>query len=358
MGRAPHGTINFFTVVPSEMFSSKYVDMIYEMRDQKHLETRIRCSGNCRFLAGSLALLVAWACASSVAAQPRNPDRRGPRLPAGFVAHRDLVYARHGDTPLRLDVYAPAKPASPRPLIVWVHGGAWRAGSKDGCPALRFLPQGFVVASINYRLSQQAIFPAQIHDCKAAIRWLRAHAAEYGIDARRIGVWGSSAGGHLVALLGTTGDVAELEGPGAGDAPSSRVQAVCDFYGPTDFLQMDAHALDRAPFQHDAADSPESKLIGGPIQQQRDKVARANPITYVTPDDPPFLVVHGDQDPLVPLHQSQLLVEALQKAGVAVQFHVVRGAGHGFGRNAEVQRLVDEFFRRQLQGAGGPDAQR
>ena len=272
-----------------------------------------------------------------------------PRLPNGIVASRDLKYAHIGEKSLLLDIYAPKKSGSSRPLIVWIHGGGWQSESKDRCPALRFLDQGYVVASINYRLSHEAVFPAQIEDCKAAIRWLRANAKRYHIDPDRIGVWGSSAGGHLVALLGTSGDVQDLEGTSDKTKHSSRVQAVCDFYGPTDLLQMDTHALASATFKHDAPDSPEAKLIGGPIQENRKKADRANPIKYVSADDPPFMIVHGDQDPLVPIHQSQILYDALKKSGVDVKFHTVKGGQHGFGRNPEVDGLVDQFFQKYLQ---------
>jgi len=141
-------------------------------------------------------------------------------------------------------------------VIVWVHGGAWLGGSKDRCPALSFLRDGFAVASVNYRLSQHALFPAQIEDCKAAVRWLRAQATTYMLDPDRIGVWGASAGGHLVALLGTTGDVKEFD-TGGHLAHSSRVQAVCDFFGPTDFTRMSQFP---STMDHDAPD----RLVRGP----------------------------------------------------------------------------------------------
>ena len=149
-------------------------------------------------------------------------------------------------------------------------------------------------------------------------------------------------------MLGTAGDVTELEGTLENRQFSSRVQAVCDFFGPTDFLQMDDHALPSAPFKHAAASSPESQLVGGPLQDNRALAAQANPITFVTADDAPFLIVHGDRDPLVPHHQSQLLFEALRKAQVPATFHTVAGAGHGFGNNPHVQKMVDRFFDEQL----------
>jgi acetyl esterase/lipase len=280
----------------------------------------------------------------------RKPQRqrRSPTLPAGVKAHLDLEYANVASNVLRLDVYAPEHAERKLPLLVWIHGGAWRSGDKRNCPALRFLSQNYVVASVNYRLSQEAIFPAQIEDCKAAIRWLRANAAQFHIDSQRVGVWGSSAGGHLVALLGTSGEVSSLEGDLGNRDQSSRVQAVCDFYGPTDFLQMDVHKLPTSSFLHDIADSPESKLVGGPIQKYPARVAEANPITYVTPDDPPFLIVHGDVDPLVPTHQSELLHAALKAKHVKTQLHIIKGAGHGFKKTPGIDKLVDDFFRQYL----------
>jgi acetyl esterase/lipase len=215
--------------------------------------------------------------------------------------------------------------------VVWVYSGAFRGGSKDDgqtAGATWLANHGYAVAAFNYRLSQVAKFPAQIHDCKAAIRWLRAHAPEYRLDAGRIAAWGASAGGHLSAMLGTSGGVAELEGDLGNPKESSRVQAVVDFFGPTDFLQMDARALPGGQ-KHDPADSPESQLIGGPIQENKEKTARANPITYVSKDPPPFLILHGERDPLVPVNQSELLFEALRQAGANVTFHKIAGAGHG-----------------------------
>jgi acetyl esterase/lipase len=207
------------------------------------------------------------------------------------------------------------------------------------------------VASIDYRLSGEAIFPAQIEDCKGAVRWLRARAKEHGLDPNHFGAWGSSAGGHLIALLGTTGGVKELEGTVGGNAGvSSRVQAICDWYGPTDFLQMSAHAPADSRIDHDAPNSPESQLIGGPIQENRGKAARANPITFVTRDDPPFLLMHGDRDNLVPLHQSELLHDALKRAGVEVTFRRLEGAGHGGAafQAPDVLQQVVAFFDRHL----------
>jgi acetyl esterase/lipase len=264
---------------------------------------------------------------------------------SGVTAHRNLAYVEGGGDRQSLDLYLPDNPdGAALPLIIWIHGGGWQNGSKDGCPPLRagYVGHGYAVASLNYRLSQDAPFPAQIQDCQTAIRWLRTHAKEYHLDPERFGVWGSSAGGHLAALVGTSGyDPALIKGEPSG--ASSRVQAVCDFFGPTDF-----HAFVTTPRyeSHAKADAPEGLLLGGPVLDNPEKAARANPITYVTPDDPPFLIVHGDADPVVPINQSQLLLAALKKAGVRAELHIVEGGGHGRqGFNTtEVENQVRAFF--------------
>jgi acetyl esterase/lipase len=267
------------------------------------------------------------------------------QVPPDVEVVRDVEYGKGGGRALKLHIVRPkAPPAGPMPALVYVHGGAWRAGSRDAGigPLARLAQQGYFGATIEYRLSGEAKFPAQIEDAKCAVRFLRAKAKDYGIDPERIGAWGPSAGGHLVALLGTSGDVKELEGTGGWAEHSSRVQAVVDWFGPTDFLKMGKNNID-----HDAANSPESLLVGGSLQENREKAARANPIAYVSKDDPPFLIMHGDKDNLVPLGQSELLHEALRKAGVPSTLDVVPGAGHGFG-GPEIQKKVDEFLDRHL----------
>lgn len=282
----------------------------------------------------------------------RTAIHRGPPLPEGTQAYRDIAYVANGHERQKLDLFLPPGATNPLPLIIWIHGGAWRAGGKENCPALRYLERGFAVASLNYRLSQHAIFPTQIEDCKTAVRWLRLHAKEYHLDPERFAAWGASAGGHLVALLGTSGGVKEFD-VGENLAVSSRVQAVVDFFGPTDFTQMSKDSLPNAPFDHDAADSPESLLVGGAIQQNKDKVAKASPLTYISKDDPPFLIMHGNKDNLVPFQQSELLRDALQKVGVPVTLKIIAGAGHGFG-GREVDAQVAEFFERQLKRSPQP----
>ena len=279
--------------------------------------------------------------------------RRPPRIPDTVEAERDVEYGKGGDRALRLDIYRPkTRPEKPMPVLVYIHGGAWRAGSKAGMPPLgiKLAEQGYVSVSIAYRFSHEAIFPAQIEDAKCAVRFLRAHAKQYHIDPDRIGAWGHSAGGHLVALLGTAGDAKDLEGTGGWADQSSRVHAVVDCFGPTDFLKItDGLKTLGLPDRmgHDSPDSPEARLIGGPIQENKEKAARANPITYVTKDDPPLLILHGDRDATVPSTQSQLLYDALKEAGVDATYHVVKGAGHGFG-GPEIDEIITSFFAKHL----------
>jgi acetyl esterase/lipase len=265
----------------------------------------------------------------------------------------DIPYRQVGSKTLLLDLYVPTGEA-PLPLVVWIHGGAWLMGDNKQPPAVPLLTDnGFAVASITYRFSQEAIFPAQIQDSKAAVRWLRAHAHTYNLHPDKVGAWGVSAGGYLAALLGLAVDVPAFEDGDHLDQRSD-VQAVCDWFGPTDFLQMDLHMPAHSTYSHDAAGSPESKLVGGPIQENRDKVAQANPITYITQNHPPFLIMHGDQDQEIPLHQSQLIHKALVAANVEVTFQPVAGAGHGGEafQTEPVLQMVLAFFNKYLKPNG------
>jgi acetyl esterase/lipase len=287
-----------------------------------------------------LASLLAWV--NLVDAQERAKQPAEPKLPEGVKALRDLSYVEGGHERNRLDLYLPEKAEGRLPLVVWIHGGAWRAGNKDRCPAVYLVGKGYAVASINYRLSQHAVFPAQIEDCKAAIRWLRANAAKHHLDPDHIGVWGESAGGHLVAMLGTTGNVKDLDGTGGNLDQSSRVQCVVDWFGPANLATMGRQA--------DRPDTPVAQLIGGPVQENREKARKASPLTYVSKDSAPFLIMHGDQDDVVPLAQSEALAAALKKAGVEVTLQVVKGNKHGgpgFG-SPENRKLIDDFFARHL----------
>lgn len=269
-------------------------------------------------------------------------------VPGDVALVSDVVFGKGGDRDLKMDILKPKKASEePMPVVVFIFGGAWRTGNKDsGIKPLSVLAQkGYFCVSIEYRFSQEAIFPAQLEDCKCAIRFLRSKAAEYHINPDKIGVWGMSSGAYLAAMLGTTGDLKDFEGKGGSADFSSKVNAVVDWFGPTDFTKMDAAG---SRMKHDPADSPESRLIGGPIQENKDKCAKASPLTYVTSDDPPFLIMHGDRDPVVPINQSELLVAALKKAEVKCVYKPVPGGQHGFvgpQHENEVLAFLDEQLR-------------
>jgi acetyl esterase/lipase len=272
-------------------------------------------------------------------------------LPAGVKAERNIPYVENGTPNQVLDLFLPDQPSDkPLPLMIWIHGGAWMAGDQASPPVLYLVNKGFAVASIQYRFAQDAIWPAQAYDCKAAIRFLRANASKYNFDPDHFGVGGDSSGGHLAAFVGTSGDVKEMEGDLGNTNVSSRVQAVVDWFGPTDVTLMGQQAGPHSMIQHDAPDSPESRLLGGPVQEKRDLAKTANPLTYVDKNDPPFLIMHGDNDQLVPLGQSIVLAKALIDAGVEVTMITIPGAGHEGPqfRNAESQRLIEEFLSRNL----------
>lgn len=213
-------------------------------------------------------------------------------------------------------------------------------GTKDHCPVLPWTEKGYIVSSIDYRLSQDAKFPAQIEDCRAAIRWLRVHAAEYSIDPHRIVAWGDSAGGHLASLLGTAGDECEWEQ--RLPSVSSRVQAVIDWYGRAD--------LTRVSTDLSLADSPSAMLLGGCGTDVAELAKKASPILHVSKDDPPFLIMHGSRDALVPLRQSQAFLRALKEAGVDSRLVVLEGAGHGGEEflSSEQVKVIDDFLYNHL----------
>ncbi len=258
---------------------------------------------------------------------------------------KDLAYVQCGDVSLKLDLYLPKpRPAKPVPVVVWVHGGGWLKGSKDKCPGVWLAETGdYAVASISYRLADAAQWPAQIDDCREAVRWLRTHADDHGIDGEHIGAWGGSAGGHLVALMGTL-DVPKEE------AVSSRVQAVCDWYGPSDLLTMPPNVISEKRTREQVEKSNGAILLGAAIMDIPDRAKSASAFHQVSADDAPFLIMHGDADPGVPLEQSVKLHEKLQSAGVASTLEVLRSAGHGGPefRTPESQEKIKAFFDRHL----------
>lgn len=240
---------------------------------------------------------------------------------------RDLVFAEVGGQKLKLDLYLP--PTRERaPLVVWIHGGGWRGGSRNAPRIAEITNHGFALASISYRLTDKAIFPAQIHDCKAAVRWLRANADRFGYNAEWIAVAGSSAGGHLALLMGTSGGVKEIEG-NVGDNlnQSSTVQAVIDYYGPSDFVLRGRTQPGRAYTN----ESGSFALLGGVEGKKLDRrtEAFASPATYVSADDPPLLIFHGKVDTTVLLDQSEHIAKLYADAGLKVELVVLEKAGHG-----------------------------
>ncbi|MCR4414339.1 MAG: alpha/beta hydrolase [Thermoguttaceae bacterium] len=301
------------------------------------------------------AMYAAWVVASATAQTPGKAKPKlgmQPRMPDNVLVDRDVEYGRAGDRPLLLHVLRPKdRGEKPLPVVVFIHGGAWRAGSRDaGIPQLApFVATGnYLGVSVGYRLTDEAIWPAQIHDCKAAIRWIRANAAKYNLDPEKIGVWGSSAGGHLVSLLGTSGGVKELEGANGSPGQSSRVTCVVDFCGPSDFLEFAKFKRTAMP-PTASPQSPESLLLGGPVLEKQDLARQASPVTYASADDPPFLIMHGTDDPLVPYNQAELLYAALKKAGAKPLLVRIQGGGHGFG-GPEVSQRVRAFFDKHLRG--------
>jgi acetyl esterase/lipase len=292
-----------------------------------------------RWAAGALLAAV---LAGSTAAPAQQKKPVSVKVPDGVELLRDVEYGTGGGRPLKMHILRPkVAPKESMPVLVWIHGGGWSGGNKDSGIFLLspYANRGYFCATIEYRLSGEATFPAQIEDCKCAIRFLRAKAKQFNLDPDRIGVWGASAGGHLVALLGTSASVKELEGKGGWPEYSSRVQAVCDFCGPTDLAALAGKSK--------GANNPIAKLLGGAPVDQMQKAALANPITHVTREAPPFLIVHGEKDTLVVPTQSELLRDALKKAGVPVTLYIAPGQGHGLG-GPEISRLVQEFFDRQL----------
>lgn len=260
----------------------------------------------------------------------------------GVVETHDIVYTQGGGAPQTLDLYHPVVAAGDlRPAIVFVHGGGWSGGSKEDFAGWGqyYGAQGYVCISINYRLSPQYAWPAQIDDTQAAVRWLRKNAGAIGLDPNRIGAVGASAGGHLVLLLGQTDTMHDVE-PGL-KGFSSRVQAVCDYYGPTD-LTIQAE-WDPIVWQLI------SWLAGGGAPNRNPNYGRASPIRYVTSDDAPTLIFHGDVDNIVPVQQSRKLYQAMLAKGVPVIYHEFAGEGHGFGNAfwTSVFALTD-FFNAKL----------
>ncbi len=260
---------------------------------------------------------------------------------------RDVAFAKIDGVDLKLDFY-PSQTGGVSPLIVWVHGGAWRAGDKRNVPIKRLTEQGFAIASLNYRLSGTARFPAQTEDIKAGIRFLRAHATRFEIAPDRIVIAGASAGGHLAALVGVSDGVQTLEDLSMGHAEvSSAVSAIVSLYGASNLQtilsQSTPHGL--------SVREPALKLLLGDLPTGVPDAARlASPVEHVDSGDPPLLLIHGDQDPQMPINQSHELQGAYERAGLDVTFHVIHGAAHGGNAfyDDEHLKLIADWIRNRL----------
>jgi acetyl esterase/lipase len=293
-----------------------------------------------------LAAIPIMGLSAGLAAQSPKHDEQFKSVP-------DLRFAEIDGKTLLLNLYLPIHSPNP-PLVVSIHGGGWRSGNRKAFPPW-LAQRGYAVASIDYRLSSTTVFPAQLFDCKGAIRWLRAHADNYGYDAKRIAVIGESAGGHLALLLGTTGDVKQLEGDVGGNlSQSSRVQAVVDFFGPADFLL-------RSKDQPQETEKPGGKvyqLLGKPVKGNEELAKLASPAFHVTKQDAPLLVFHGTADKTVLINQSRRICDAYKEMGLPVDFHVVEGAKHGGPEydTPKCQDLIIKFLDRWLKVGKGPMA--
>jgi acetyl esterase/lipase len=256
--------------------------------------------------------------------------------PPKSTIDQDIAYSKLGSRELKLDIARPAEGEGPFPAVVVIHGGAWRQGNKaDVRPILpQFVEHGYVAVSPEYRFCPQNAFPAQIHDVKAAVRWLKVNSKKYKIDPERIGAMGFSAGGHLAMMLGLTCPTDGLEGEISAGAPDSRVKAVVNYFGPTDLAAKDIPDICK-PWVKD--------LLGGSPQDRPDAAAKASPLTFVSKDDAPVLTFQGTKDSLVPFTQAIKLAEAMNSAGVPGRVELIVGADHGWG-GAEMTRTVNETF--------------
>jgi acetyl esterase/lipase len=266
----------------------------------------------------------------------------------------EIEYACIGEHPLLLDLHIPVNGAPPYPVVVWLFGGGWNRGDRRGRPVVRLVDDnlyqhGYAIAAIDYRLSGEAKFPAQLEDCKAAIRFLRKHAESFELDTNQIGVWGFSAGAHLAALLGLTGSTKQFD---VGDnlEISSQVQAVCAFAVTSDFRQLNSENSYEDPNNPSSA---VAQLFGGPVEEKMELVIRANPVTYVSQYSPPFLLIHGEKDGVVPCEQSKILHNALNKTGVESTLYIIPNGDHGMAgldqtKVQHILKITEGFFQKHL----------
>ena len=263
---------------------------------------------------------------------------------AKIKVEKNIVYGKGDDVDLQLDLAMPAEGKGPFPAIICIHGGAWKEGNRQqlGPMTTLFAKRGFVAVTVSYRLAPEYRFPAQIEDCKAAARFLRANAEKFKLDPDHIGAVGFSAGGHLSCLMGAADEKAGLEGAGGNPKQSSRVQAVVSFFGPTDFTTKTWNKVVESAIL--------VPFLGGTIEEKMELYRKCSPILYCTKDDPPFLFFHGTKDPLVGIDQSQKMVAKLKEVGVSARLVTMEGEGHGWG-GEKLTKTMDEtvrFFEEKL----------
>ena len=304
-----------------------------------------------------MASVVILACVGFAAEEvaPEPAPKPEFKIPDDVELIKDIAYSPDGHKMHKLDILRlKTPPKGKMPVIVWIHGGGFTGGSKtSGYSRLeRFVQRGYLGITIDYRFATEKPFPTQLQDCKCAIRFLRAHAKDYNLDPDHIGVWGGSAGGNLVAMLGVTGGLKEFEGDSGWEGQSSRVQAVVDYFGMTDFLTIyELAKAGKSTERFLPLDGKESisHLLGvAKYFEHPDLCLQASPTTYASKDDPPFYIFHGDLDPLTNYSQAELLNEKLRKAGVESDFYLVKGGKHGWPPRADVDDKVDAFFDKHL----------
>ena len=294
-----------------------------------------------------LTSMILLACclgfATPVFAQATNKKPQ-PKLPALVEVLKDIEYAKPNGISLKLDLYRPKAAKEPLPVIVFVHGGGWKNGNKDrGRRGAWMVPHGFAIASINYRLTDKGQWPDQINDCYAAVRWVRENAKKYNLDDEHVGCWGTSAGGHLVALMGTRTFAGK-------EKTSSRVQAVMDWYGPSELLTMPPNNSGNGRTEADIAQSNGAKLLGATVRDVPKLARDASALDNVSRGDAPFLIMHGTADKGVPLVQSEKLDAKLRAHGVESTLLALEGAGHGGPEfiTPEAKKITLNFFTKHL----------
>ncbi len=275
------------------------------------------------------------------------------RAGEGIVVEKNLTYGKVGGVELKLDLARPKEGSGPFPAIVCIHGGAWAGGKRSDHRSQieKAARKGYVAVAIDYRLTEfdpktnvgKVPFPAQLHDCKCAVRWLRSVADRYHVDPDRIGVTGGSAGGHLALLVGFVDEKASLEGNGGHSNQSSRVQAVVNYCGPTDLTREYHEVKAVQPFLQ--------ALCGGTPESAAEAYRAASPITYISKEAPPVLTLHGDKDDLVPVSQAKLLDDTMKAAGLKHELLILEGQGHAI-KSEHAEAAFWEFLERHLKRTG------